>query len=104
MKNRTEQNIQKPKTNSSKQKDNPLQDDFLSGLSLSCFGRSFHSRMARPLTAMPTGPAASQGVWLPTRTGQAGAPWEPESCHSWGAGKKTWGVRQPQTGWDKQAT
>lgn len=51
----------------------------------------------------PRGPA-SQGLLLPTRTGQAGASWEPESCHSWGAGKKTGGVRQPQTGWDKQAT
>lgn len=52
---------------------------------------------------LPRAPA-SQGLLLPTRTGQAGASWEPESCHSWGAGKKTGGVRQPQTGWDKQAT
>lgn len=78
---------------------------FLVGLSLSCFGRCFRSQMARSVTVKKCpGPAASQGVWLPTRTGQAGASWEPESCHSWGAGKKTWGVRQPQTGWDKQAT
>lgn len=61
--------------------------------------------MARSLTVWKKAQVPSEsGLLLPTRTGQAGASWEPESCHSWGAGKKTWGVRQPQTGWDKQAT
>lgn len=49
-------------------------------------------------------PQQVQLIRLPTRTGQADASWEPERCHSWDAVKKTWGVRQPQTGWDKQAT
>lgn len=96
----------KPETNKNKQQDNPLGD----GLPFKSFTVLFWVLLLQPggtfinsLKKRP-GPAASQGTWLPTRTGQAGASWEPESCHSWGAGKKTWGVRQPQTGWDKQAT
>lgn len=45
-----------------------------------------------------------QFTLLPIHTGQAGASREPECCHSQDTVKKTRGICQPQTGWDKQET